>query len=60
MPTSDLQHIAQLLVKTQRGDQVTRSEMNRLEDIADNGYTTGRVAVSSAPVVVDPTYTRVT
>ena len=38
--TTDLQHVAQVLAKTQRGDQVTRAEQDRLDEIAAKGHST--------------------
>jgi hypothetical protein len=52
-PTSDLQHLAQVLDKVMRGDQVTVAESHRLKEIADFGYTRGGVPPSDAPTVVD-------
>lgn len=37
-PTSDVQHIAQMLVRTRNGDQTTRAEEDRLDQIATKGY----------------------
>lgn len=56
-PTSDIQFIAQQLIKTQTGDQVTVAEQDRLADIAENGHTTGRIAPRPGVVeVVDPAH----
>lgn len=54
MEMSDLQFVAYILAKTQRGDQVPRSEQNRLDDIAEHGYTTGKVVERPPLVLSDP------
>lgn len=51
-PTSDVQFIAQMLVQTRRGDQISREQADRLEDIAENGHTTGRTPRANQPVEV--------
>jgi hypothetical protein len=38
--TSDIQFIAQMLIKTRSDDQITVEETNRLRQIAREGYST--------------------
>jgi hypothetical protein len=37
-PSSDLQFIAQMLMKTRSGNQITTAEAERLESVATYGY----------------------
>lgn len=37
-PSSDLQFVAQMLVKTRAGNQITTDQADRLEQIAAYGY----------------------
>lgn len=39
--TSDLQFIAQMLIKTRQDNQITEEETARLKEIAGEGHTTG-------------------
>ncbi len=50
-PTSDVQHIAQMLLKVRAGDQIAVADAKRLEDIAGVGHSD-----SAAPVFADPNY----
>jgi hypothetical protein len=53
-PDSDIQFVARMLRKTRIGDQVTRAEAHRLDEIADHGYTRGTAPPSDVPTVVHP------
>lgn len=48
-PTSDVQHVARMLLKVRAGDQISVADAKRLEDIADVGHSD-----STVPVFVDP------
>lgn len=47
IPDTDLQFVARMLIKTRRGDQVTREESHRLDRIAAVGYTDGVLPASA-------------
>lgn len=53
-PTTDLQFIAQMLVKSNAGDQITRPELDRLDDIAENGHTTGQERPRTPALTIPP------
>jgi hypothetical protein len=54
VPMSDTQFLAHMLRKTRLGDQVTRAEDHRLEEIATFGHTKGGVPPSDVPVIFSP------
>lgn len=65
-PTSDIQFIAAMLLRTRAGDQITAGEANRLEVIATNGFSNSSDEVApeapaavASPEVVHPDATRV-
>jgi len=54
-PTSDIQHIARMLLKVRAGDQISVADTKRLEAIADVGHS------DSAPsAFVDPEHPNAT
>ena len=46
MPVSDLQFLAQMLLRTRAGDQITEKDATRLEQIATTGNSVEPVVVS--------------
>lgn len=55
LTTSDIQFVAQMLRRTREGDQVTRAESHRLDEIADHGHTKGDpVPAIAVPSIVNP------
>lgn len=54
--TSDLQFVAQMLLKSHAQDQITVAEHTRLEDIAENGRTTGKKPARNTMEIVDPAH----
>lgn len=57
-PDSDLQFLARMLKKTRTGDQVTRAEAHRLDEIAEHGHTQGNPPPGEMPTVFPPDATR--
>lgn len=54
-PTSDIQHVARMLLKVRAGDQIGATDARRLEQIADVGHSD-----SPATPFVDPEHPNAT
>lgn len=52
---SDLQFIADVLRRVHTGDQITRAELHRLDEIAEYGSTRGVPLPDVTPRIVNPT-----
>lgn len=52
-PTSDIQFIAQMLLRVRAGDQIGTKETHRLEQIADKGQSSTPVETMTLPDAPD-------
>ena len=48
MTRTDIQFIAQMLIKTRAGDQITAAESRRLDEIAVKGHSTSPIGDDAA------------